>query len=295
MNTTNNYILITIDSEFEDKLSHGSLNLEAVTFNANIVDKNDDVIYNSNAHKRNYGTVVGLPSKLTDDLMLYQEHIGEPEPTKYMGHDTLKKFRVMKIDYVHYECGVFEHKKKTAADIKMDVMLGDKIYFHFNTLEEENKIKLPDGSRVYKLSYQNAICVVRNSKYSCDPRELFANLQNKKFIIDSRVEVVHTTIIPIGGRVLIEPFYDEDIQDIDNGQGFVFKGKLAPSGLVTEVDSKPRHLEGIVRYLSLLKGEETELEPGDRVIYQSNSDWTVNIEGKDYYCMRTIDIEAKIV
>ncbi len=271
MIATNNYILITIDSEFENKISHGSLNLEAATFKSNIVDKNDDVIYNSNAHKRNYGTVIALPAKLTDDLMLYQEHVGEPEPTKYMDHDTVQMLRSKRIDYIDYECGVFEHKKKTVADIKMDVMVGDKIYFHFNTLEEENKIKLPDGRRLYKLSYQNVICVVREGL------------------------AIITEIIPIGGRVLIEPFYDEDIQDIDNGQGFIFKGKLAPSGLVAEVDSKPRHLEGIVHYLSLLKGEETELEPGDRVIYQSNSDWTVNVEGKDYYCMRTIDIEAKII
>lgn len=284
MNTTNNYILITIDSEFEDKISgpESKLNLDLATFKTNIVDKNDDVIYAVNQHKRNYGTVIGVPAKLTEDVKLYQLPIGPPEPLRHIDHDTVKRVGVK---YLKYECGTYEPTWKTAADIKMDVLIGDKIYFHFNTLEAENRINLLDGRKVYKLGYQNALCVVRywnikrweNGKGA----SVEAHSPNKR----------QADIISIGGRVLIEPAYDEDVQKLEDGK----MGKLSSSGLVTEIDNKPKYLEGIVRYISLLKDEETELEPGDRIIYQKNSDWTVSIEGRDYYCMRTIDIEAKIL
>ncbi len=300
MNTTNNYILITIDSEFEDKISgpEGILNLELATFKSNIVDRNDEVIYNANAHKKNNGTVIGIPAKLTEEIKMYQEPVGNPQPLRYIDSDMVRRIGV---DYLQYECGVWEPTWKTAADIKMDVLAGDKVYFHYNTLEAENRLNFRDGRKVYKLAYQNVICVVREST-SIDMDMLMdyctkASLDIVKELHkikegSSEITVdIMKEIIPIGGRVLIEPVYDEGVQDLGDGK----MGKLSAGGLVVEIDNKPKYLEGIVRYISLLKGEETELAPGDTIIYQKNSDWLVNIEGKEYYCMRTIDIEGKIL
>jgi co-chaperonin GroES (HSP10) len=260
----NNYIFVSIDEEFESKIAStsGKLELQLMSFKDDIVDKNDEVVYNVNRKKKNYGTVVGIPRELTNDVKLFQEHVGLPQPTRYIDHDIVKKVGV---EMIQYECGLWEPTWITAEDLPQDVLTGDKVYFHYNTLIPENKVKLSDGSFIYKLAYQNALCVVR--------KETCYNT------VSGQGEVI--VIIPVSGHVLIEPVLDEDIK--------------TESGIIKEMNSKPRPLEGIVRYVCQpLKGDTVDFEPGDKIIYIKHADWEVTIEGKVYFCMKYWDVIAKV-
>ncbi len=55
--------------------------------------------------------------------------------------------------------------KKLSAWLKttMDVGVGDRIYFHFHTVCEENRYEI-DGIRVYKVHYGEVYCAIRDEK-----------------------------------------------------------------------------------------------------------------------------------
>jgi co-chaperonin GroES (HSP10) len=294
----NNYIFVSIDEEFESKIAStsGKLELQLMSFKDDIVDKNDEVVYNVNRKKKNYGTVVGIPRELTNDVKLFQEHVGLPLPTRYVDHDIVKKVGV---EMIQYECGLWEPTYVTLESIEQDVLVGDKIYFHYNTLIEENKVKLSDGSFIYKLAYQNALCVVRKEKRWYNPNEVKAMnewektgsvSEETKKLPEEKVYIDLNWIIPVSGNILVEPAYDEDVVDIGD-----LKGKVSSTGLITEINNKPRYLEGIVKFVSSpLKGDTIDFKPGDRIIYIKHADWEVTVEGKVYFCMKYWDVIAKV-
>jgi co-chaperonin GroES (HSP10) len=241
------HILITIEKEYENMLVLNSgLELKFVTD------------YEPERNRRIFGTVVAVPQKLTQK-QLKQEMPGLPEPARYIDHEIVSKVGV---ELIQYQCGIYEPTWKTIADIPQDVQVGDKIYFHFNTLVPENKIKLKDGRNLYKLNYTNALCVVRSSE-----------------------------IIGVSGHVLIEPVYEDGTIDLGNN----IKGKVNEFNLVTDLHTKAKYLEGIVRHVCKpLHGDELDLHPGERIFFVENSDWEVKIEDKIFYCMKYWDIIAKI-
>lgn len=294
---TNNYVFVVVEKHYEDKISNGALSLDLVSFDETVIDKDDNVIYNNLEKRRIYGTVIGVPDRLVfnpdDPVLIRQVDPGLPIPERYIGHDLIKKVGTIsrcvcqgecKCEMLlKYGCFNYEPQYKKVPDIEMQVEIGDKIYFHFNSLESENRIKLKDGIPFYKISYHNILCVVRNGK-----------------------------IIPVSGHTLVSPIYDEDVVDI--GQGL--RGKITKSGIVTETDMKyvdvvdedgvnrliktkngttHRYLEGIVAYApSPLKGDEIDFNVGDKIIYKKHSDWRVFIEGQEFFCIPYWDIEAKI-
>ena len=60
--------------------------------------------------------------------------------------------------------------------ISQEVVAGDVVYFHYNSLPNKDNAFILDGKLVYKIDYQDIFCVVRDGE-----------------------------IIPIGGWLLVEP------------------------------------------------------------------------------------------
>lgn len=198
-------------------------------------------------HHRIYGTVISVPRILTSNVKMpfLREEIGIPYP---------------KTD--------FDMKFVTLADIEPVVRVGDKIYFHFNTVTEDNRFKehfADTHSKVFKVRYDQIICVVRDGE-----------------------------IIPVGTWTLVEKVFDPDVQDIEI-DGRKVKVKTTTSGLVTEVNVKPRPLAGTIAYIGapFKCDPELDLSSGDQVLFTKESDWVNKIEGKEYYVMRQRDIIAK--
>lgn len=301
----NDYVFFTISKEYEDELKLKNGLVLQVATQADI-----------GRFTRIFGDVIAVPGKLTDEI-LFQKETGYPEPkASYSGEmvEELVKYG-HKLTGSEYECTPYEREYFKITDIAMEVEPGDRIYFHYNTIHEENKYMLADGRKIYKVRYDQIICVVRNI--------LIPDIENKSQVKKgSELHISYTdnagqtqqasyvvgigmkAIIPIGSHVLVSMVWDEGVVDIDldtlKMPGYspvsTVKGKLSASGLITELHDKPKHLEGIVRHIGkALKGEPVlDVVPGDKVLFLPDSDWMNVIEGKEYFVMKQRDLIAKL-
>jgi co-chaperonin GroES (HSP10) len=143
-----------------------------------------------------------------------------------------------------------------------DVRVGDKVYFHYNALKEDNM--LPDYQGLWVIDYDFIFCTVRDGQINM-----------------------------IGGRILAEPLFDDDIVEIEV-DGFKQKAKLTQSGLVKELN--PSHSLKKAKLASIGKpliGEPAiPIQVGDVFYYIKNGDFRNEIEGKDYFVMYQEDVLA---
>ncbi len=261
MKAPHNHIFITVESEVNDTMKAESgitLYLNTVQFHEH--DGQDAL---TTAVRRHYGTVVGIPGMLTTDSKVKVEDPGFPKPGRYIPNEDIVRMQMANIEVDSWSSlNLFVHEWKTCADFVQEVLEGDKIYFHFNTITDQNLVQYL-GDKIYKLAYQNAICVVRDG-----------------------------VIMPITGHILVDPIWDDGVQDLGTGK----RGKLSESGIVTELHDKPKYLEGIVKHVcSPMNGDIMDISAGDKVIYKPHADWEVEIEGVKFYVIKYWDIEAKIV
>jgi co-chaperonin GroES (HSP10) len=272
MKAPSNYLFVQVDSEYNDRyITPSGIELYLTTKRFAEDDEKSNANFKPMMVQRHYGIVVGVPGRLSSDDKIRQVDPGFPAPSRYIPSEQVEamvtnwianngKTNAPPVD--SYSClPTFVHKWETADQFEMEAQVGDKIYFHYNTVDDENLIPYA-GDKVYKLKYSQALCVVRDG-----------------------------IIFPVAGTVLVEPIWEEGVEDLGEGK----KGKVSQSGIVTELHEKPKHLEGIVRYVcSPMKGEETGLKPGDKIIYIQHADWEIDIEGKTFYVMKYWDILAKI-
>jgi co-chaperonin GroES (HSP10) len=145
--------------------------------------------------------------------------------------------------------------------IKPKVKKGDLVYFHYNTLTEARELKV-DGESVYMLEYHRIFCRVK----------------------DGKIEMV-------GSWVLVEGV-DKDIQEFDAG-GLSVRGKQTRSGLVLVEDGQVAHTGIIAAIAEPNDGEPAlDVQPGDKVIFEKNSEFENEIEGKKYFLMHQDDLMA---
>lgn len=235
-----NFIIIKTDSLFEDKVSfRGSDGMELVI----------DVDFDRQRHTRIYGECTDVPLYL-GKVPLHQEHRGLPE---YHGYSP--------------------YYYKFMSDIEMEVQVGDRVYFHFNSVVQRNFVdvqgKHPNRTWFIKVRYDQILCVVRDGK-----------------------------IIPIGGYALIEPEYEtwDDIlvpvpmtvngKVLKDKYGEV-KYKPKDQWIQTKIAPQYKYLTGFVRHVgSPLNGDKCEIEVGQKIWYRKNADWPNKIEGKEYFTIR---------
>jgi co-chaperonin GroES (HSP10) len=245
-----NYIVFKTDQLFEDKCKAKGLNGRELVF---------DPGFDPQRHSRIYGEVISLPNFLSDFPMM-QEHRGVPS---------------------YHESAPFSFKH--LSDVQMELKVGDRIYFHFNTMKLGNIIQEeglhPNKTFFMKVRYDQVICAVRKS-----------------------VITQETSIIPIGGYTLIDPDFEswDDIlvptySEILGKDG---QRQLKPKELWIQRKVAPeyKYLKGFVRHVGTpLRGDELEIQSGQRIWYRVNADWMVKIEGKDYFVVRQRHIIGKEV
>lgn len=146
--------------------------------------------------------------------------------------------------------------------IAPEVKVGDKLYFHYNSLKEDSAI--PDKKGLWVIDYDTVFCAVRDGR-----------------------------IIMIGGRILAEAMFDEDIVEIEV-DGFNHKAKLTKSGLVKELDPGHNLTKARLAFIGTPKiGEQpVNIKPGDVFYYINNGDFKNHIEGRDYFVMYQDEILA---
>lgn len=212
-------------------------------------------------HTRIYGEVVQIPLRLRR-VPIMQMKKGIPE---------------------YHDDPPFEYKY--ASDIPMDVRVGDRIYFHFNIMMKINQQlvkeeKGENGKPVYyvRVRYESILCAIRNGE-----------------------------IIPVGSYTLIEPDM-ESLEEIlipiaqvgADGKAMRYADgtpimKPKDQWLQKKVAPSAKPLRGWVRHVgSPLIGDVCEVKVGQLVYFRPNSDWTVPIEGKDYFLIRQRHLLGRI-
>lgn len=278
MNVLVNHIVFQIDKELENELETGFGKIYL------------DARFEKGRHTRIYGTVVGIPNKLNREVIMWRDYEGLPQPVSYYNSELAaqmadvqsrgqymevaeKKEYDRKMRNQLYDPSAHEPTYKTIGDIAPEVKIGDRIYFHYNTVKEENRFPLKDGRKLYLVRYDQVLCAVR--EIGTDG---------------------YKQIIPIGSHVLVEAVWDDEVEEIELKGHEKVRGKISKSGLITELHDKPKPLIGKIAHIGTpLVGEpDLGLVPGDEVYYLPESDWVNTIEGRDYYIMKQKDIIAKI-
>lgn len=229
------FVLFKTDVLFNDKVKFKGVNGQELVI---------ETSFDPQRHVRIYGEVVAVPERLRH-IPIEQEHKGLPSP----------------VDQVRFNY-------KFLDDIEMEVQVGDRIYFHFNTIRQENFVNIegthPNRTWTIKVRYDMILCVVRKGE-----------------------------IIPIGGYALIRPDW-ETWEDISIPTPSEIKGvdgkplmKPKDQWLVTKSAPGYKFLQGYVEHIGKpLKGNKCEVRVGQKIWYHRNADWMVNIEGKDYFVIK---------
>lgn len=139
--------------------------------------------------------------------------------------------------------------------IQDEVKVGDIIYFHYLTTNDEtNRIY----GNYYKVPYYWIFCSVRDS-----------------------------VIQPIGSWTLLEKYIEETYDTVEVS-GKRVEAIVAKSGLVTGLYKKPSQKYAIVRHIGKPLGDSNPLNitKGDKVLLEKNSNFENEIEGKKYYTVK---------
>lgn len=191
----------------------------------------------------------------------------------------------------YHESSPFEYK--LLSDIAMDVRVGDRIYFHFNTIKMGNIVHEegihPKKTWWLRVRYDQVICIVRTT-------------QSKLALPNGDLPPAKTDIIPVGGYALIDPDMEtwEDTKkktysSITDKEG---KPMLNPpeKWLTTKLVPEHKYLTGFVRQVGKpLDGDQVEITGGQKIWYRKNADWQVKIEDQDYFVVRQRHIIGKEV
>lgn len=265
------YVLVKIDSEFNKYLGVGRDD------NGNEVQLLIDSRWRPEQHAKITAEVIAVPGYLSGkDNPYYEKYVGLPRPGTYRGHDQiLKQLLMLPLKYqkkeegkVPYRCFGWTPKMQTSYGIPVEVEVGDKSYFHYGSLinEENYMYRDTDGRMVYKIHYSQLFCVVREGK-----------------------------IIMLNGNVLVDEYADDDFEDVEVGDHSI-RAKVK-KGLVVQIGEKPKYLTGLLRYIGSPIGEETRktCAPGELIMFRPSSEFKNTIEGHEYYVMKQWDIVAKVL
>lgn len=125
--------------------------------------------------------------------------------------------------------------------------VGAKVYFHHHVHDKDNKVNASE---------------VSDSKdfYMAEPLSLYCQ------VIDGDIHMLNDF-------VLVEPI-EEDESNYKTSSGIMTKARP---------DMVPNY--GIVRHVPK-HASAYNLKPGDKIFFTDNSNYELNIEDKDYYCMQ---------
>lgn len=149
-------------------------------------------------------------------------------------------------------------------EVEKEVQVGDKIYFHYLTTNNEDNCIY---GNYYKVPYCWIFC-----------------------------RVVDNSILPVGGWTLCsEIVLEEDEFKTIEVEGRKISGIMSQSGLVTSVYKKPSIKYATLQYIGkpLKDFGELGINSGDRVVLANNSNFKNKIEGIDYFTVRQSDILGK--
>ncbi|HTJ52639.1 MAG TPA: hypothetical protein VL443_24455 [Cyclobacteriaceae bacterium] len=260
------YFTVAIDSRYpETKTKAGIILINTAWIDDKDMDRNE--------HKRIYGTVLSVPKMFSENGYRAIDD-GMPAYHKYVGHDDIvdrinRGYRNHS-DKAYYPSTYEKYDVVTMADIaeRVDVKVGDKVYFLPQCTEDENMLEKTKEREVYQINVAEIICVVRDNKIgsiTLDQDDSF--FQKKEF----------NRIIMQGEWVLIKP----DMETWDE--------ITSPSGIILKTQPDKKWLQGIVAH----SGHD-HLIPGTKIVYLPNADCSVKVEDEEYFVMPAQDVIGEL-
>lgn len=151
-------------------------------------------------------------------------------------------------------------------EIVPEVVVGDKIYFHYlTTSDETNRLY----GNYYRVPYCWIFCAVRKDR-----------------------------IIPIGGWSLLEQITEEEalFNEVQVGNQKI-SAIISESGLVTGIQKKKSERYARLSHIGTpLVGQDVlDLNIGEEVVINKNAHFKNKIEGKDYYTVRQADLLGRVL
>jgi hypothetical protein len=194
-------------------------------------------------------------------------------------HSVPYSFSTAPIDFVRYgspDCYDFPMMDKlTAEDCFRDIQVGDTIYHHYNVMASPmNFIKkeveyindVATNVLYFRVSPGDIICTVREGKIIMNNSYVLVNPDMETW--DEILIPTYTDMVGLDGKRIPKP---------------------KEQWLQTKVAPEKKYLYGFIENIGV--GDKfydlgDEVKKGDRILYKRNADWTVKIEGKDYFVIK---------
>lgn len=182
---------------------------------------------------------------------IYEYYVQKGDLKLYV--DPLYKQGARKITY-----GIVEAPPEVMPDwaqVTNPLKAGDKVYFHFNALDETTM--LPESQGLFVIPMDMIFCYVRDG-----------------------------VIMPMDGKVFCLPYYDPSLVTLDiNGSPVICR--TTKSGIITEYNVKHSHKQATVSHIGkpLIGFSVLDIAAGDVVCYAKDADFENVIEGTTYFVM----------
>lgn len=214
----------------------------------------DDTTVERFQYKRCYGRIEACPESFSDTVAELIDP-GAPQPRKHISGEYIQ----MKVQQ-----GFSDYSNKYYCCAGMD---------DFDYISMADIAKNTDIRRFDKVYFDPRITEPHNSLGRHNGKELY------KIRVHEVICVVRDgEILMQGNWCLVEPEM-ETWETITTESGIIMKpapGKVTQRG-------KMKHFQ-----------HREDLNPGDRIVYYHGADWSLTVEGKEYYAIEHQDILAKL-
>lgn len=272
------YFSIEIECRYNESKSKSGI----ILLNTAWVDDSD---MDRNEHKRIYGKVLSVPSHYSENAYRAIDE-GMPSYHKFVGHDDIVD-RINRgyrnhADKAYYASTFEKYEVVTMADIakRIDVKVGDKVYFMPQVTEDENMREKAKGREVYQMCVTDLICVVRESKQNGE-LNWSGELYNSTVIFNDKengsITISKQEIIMQGENILVKP-------NMETWDEITTK-----SGIIMKPNPEAKWLEGIVAH-----SRHDHIVVGKKIVYLPNADCAITVEDEKYYVMPVQDIIGEL-
>jgi hypothetical protein len=244
---------------------------------------------------RTWGEVIGIPSRMDDTPLLHmQDAPDQPTVTEWYKYT----------------------KFKTYKDYPTPVEVGDKVYFHWNTLLNPSNEMPSWGELIYKVPYDQILCclkyyelvdekLIKINPFGPKPVPMDVEVSQEQYerpmgYWKEGKREFYRDLKMVGGWTLSHPDmenWDEISIPVakmgaDNKPLLDKNGKpvLLPKEkwLVTKSRPEAKMLLAYLDHIDEpLKGDPNlGLDPGVRFVYYRNADWEIKIEGQPFLCIQ---------
>jgi hypothetical protein len=170
--TFTDYVLIRVESKFNDKIGslHLSIDPKIIQDENTPDDEVPEDVINAEKNVRTSGIVVGAPSKLSP-VSLYEKYEGTPKYAPWINHEIIKdailrmppKMRNRYGRNMYYPGNPVESFQKQPNIPEMQP--GDTVHFEYSSLLAQDAYFDEDSrGEIYKIPYQSIYCYVRNGQ-----------------------------------------------------------------------------------------------------------------------------------